>query len=216
MTNPTTSEPPVDGEGIRKVVRETNYVTWRRQGDWNPLVVTRAVGSTFWDDKGRAYLDLSSQLMATNLGHSNPAVVAAIVAQAQQLAYAGPSFATEARARLSSALLEVLPHGLDKFFFSTSGTEANEAALKIARVATGRTKVLSRYRSYHGSTAASISVTGDPAGARSKDSRRSRERCSRRTATVTVVRSASRTPAATWPVRNTWTTSSNGRGTSRP
>ncbi|MGA8664691.1 MAG: aspartate aminotransferase family protein [Thermoplasmata archaeon] len=161
----TESDPPgtpIDGEGIRKVVRDTNYVTWRRQGEWNPLVVTRAVGSTFWDDRGRAYLDFSSQLMATNLGHSNPAVVAAIVAQAQQLAYAAPGFATEARSRLSSALLEVLPHGLNKFFFSTSGTEANEAALKIARVATGRTKVLSRYRSYHGSTAASISVTGDP------------------------------------------------------
>lgn len=160
MTDPGTT--PVDGEGIRKVVRETNYVTWRRQGDWNPLVVTRAEGSTFWDDKGRAYLDFSSQLMATNLGHSNPAVVAAITAQAQQLAYAAPGFATEARARLSSALLEVLPQGLDRFFFSTSGTEANEAALKIARVATGRTKILSRHRSYHGATAASISVTGDP------------------------------------------------------
>jgi taurine---2-oxoglutarate transaminase len=160
VTDPEST--PADGEATRKVVRETNYVTWRRQGDWNPLVMTRASGSTFWDDKGRAYLDFSSQLMATNLGHSNPAVVAAIAAQAQQLAYAAPGFATEARAKLSSALLEILPPGLNRFFFSTSGTEANEAALKIARVATGRTKILSRYRSYHGSTAASISVTGDP------------------------------------------------------
>jgi taurine---2-oxoglutarate transaminase len=153
---------PVDGEAIRKVVRETNYVTWRRQGGWNPLVVTRAEGSTFWDDRGRAYLDFSSQLMATNLGHANPAVVGAIAAQASQLAYAAPGFATEARARLSSSLLEVLPRPLNRFFFSTSGTEANEAALKIARVATGRPKVVSRHRSYHGATAASISVTGDP------------------------------------------------------
>ncbi len=154
--------PSVDGEAIRKVVTETNYVTWRRQGGWNPLVVTRAEGSTFWDDRGKAYLDFSSQLMATNLGHGNPAVVAAIQNQAKQLAYAAPGFATEARARLSFALLEVLPSGLSRFFFSTSGTEANEAALKVARVATGRTKVVSRHRSYHGSTAASISVTGDP------------------------------------------------------
>jgi taurine---2-oxoglutarate transaminase len=151
----------VDGEEIQRIVRETNYVTWRRQGGWNPLVVDRAEGSTFWDSAGKAYLDLSSQLIATNLGHANPAVVRAISEQARTLSYAVPGFATEPRARLSAALLEILPKGLNRFFFSTSGTEANEAALKIARVATGRTKVLSRYRSYHGATAASISVTGE-------------------------------------------------------
>ncbi len=151
----------MDGEEIQRIVRETNYVTWRRQGGWNPLVVTRAEGSKFWDAAGREYLDFSSQLIATNLGHQNPAVVEAIAAQAKVLSYAVPGFATEPRARLSAALLEVLPKGLDRFFFSTSGTEANEAALKIARVATGRTKVVARYRSYHGATAASISVTGE-------------------------------------------------------
>ncbi len=151
----------MEPEEIQRVVRETNYVTWRRQGGWNPLVVTRAEGSRFWDGAGKEYLDLSSQLIATNLGHANPAVVRAIAEQAQTLSYAVPGFATEPRARLSAALLDVLPKGLNRFFFSTSGTEANEAALKIARVATGRTKVVSRHRSYHGATAASISVTGD-------------------------------------------------------
>jgi taurine---2-oxoglutarate transaminase len=151
----------VDADEIQRIVRETNYVTWRRQGGWNPLVVARAEGSKFWDAAGREYLDFSSQLIATNLGHQNPAVVAAIAEQARTLTYAVPGFATEPRARLSAALLEVLPTGLNRFFFSTSGTEANEAALKIARVATGRTKVVARYRSYHGSTAASISVTGE-------------------------------------------------------
>ncbi len=151
----------MEPEEIQRVVRETNYVTWRRQGGWNPLVVTRAEGSSFWDGAGKEYLDLSSQLIATNLGHANPAVVRAIAEQAQTLSYAVPGFATEPRARLSAALLDVLPKGLNRFFFSTSGTEANEAALKIARVATGRTKVVSRHRSYHGATAASISVTGD-------------------------------------------------------
>lgn len=146
---------------IQRVVRETNYVTWRRQAGWSPLVVTRASGSKFWDASGKEYLDLSSQLIATNLGHGNAAVAEAIASQARTLAYAAPAFATEARAALSSALLEVLPPGLSRFFFSTSGTEANEAALKIARAATGRTKVLSRYRSYHGATAASIAVTGE-------------------------------------------------------
>ncbi len=154
--------PPVDGDHIREVVRSTNYVTWRRQGGWNPLVITRAQDSTFWDDRGRPYLDFSSQLMATNLGHHNTAVVEAIANQARTLSYAAPGFATEARSRLSESLLEVLPNGLNRFFFSTSGTEANEAALKIARVATGRSKILSRHRSYHGATAGSISVTGDP------------------------------------------------------
>jgi len=151
----------VDGEEIQRIVRETNYVTWRKQAGWNPLVVARAEGSRFWDSAGKEYLDLSSQLIATNLGHANPAVVQAIADQARTLPYAVPGFATEPRARLSLALQEILPKGLDRFFFSTSGTEANEAALKIARVATGRTKILARYRSYHGATAASISVTGE-------------------------------------------------------
>ena len=151
----------MDDEEIRRIVRDTNYVTWRRQSGWNPLVVDRAEGSKFWDRAGHEYLDFSSQLIATNLGHSNPRVVEAIAEQARSLAYAVPGFATEARARLSASLLEVLPKGLGRFFFSTSGTEANEAALKIARAATGRSKIVSRYRSYHGSTAASISVTGE-------------------------------------------------------
>ena len=151
----------MEGEEIQRIVRETNYVTWRRQGGWNPLVISRANGSRFWDSSGKEYLDFSSQLIATNLGHGNPRIAEAIAEQARTLAYAAPGFATEARARLSSALLEVLPKGLDRFFFSTSGTEANEAALKIARAATRRTKVVARYRSYHGATAASISVTGE-------------------------------------------------------
>jgi taurine---2-oxoglutarate transaminase len=151
----------MEPDEIQRIVRETNYVTWRRQGGWNPLVLARAEGSKFWDAAGKEYLDFSSQLIATNLGHQNPAVVEAIAAQARTLSYAVPGFATEARARLSQSLLEVLPKGLNRFFFSTSGTEANEAALKIARVATGRTKIIARYRSYHGSTAGSISVTGE-------------------------------------------------------
>ncbi len=151
----------MDPEEIRRIVRETNYVTWRRQGGWDPLVLARAQGSKFWDGAGREYIDLSSQLIATNLGHGNAAVAEAIAEQARSVAYAAPGFATEARARLSSVLTEVLPKGLSRFFFSTSGTEANEAALKIARAVTGRTKVVARYRSYHGSTAASISVTGE-------------------------------------------------------
>jgi taurine--2-oxoglutarate transaminase len=121
----------------------------------------RASGSTFWDSDGREYLDFASQLVATNLGHGNAAVEQAIVDQARSLPYAAPGFATEARGRLSEALLRVLPHGLDRFFFSTSGTEANEAALRIARVLTGRPKVLANSISYHGATSGALSVSGD-------------------------------------------------------
>src|SRR6202522_927164 len=100
--------------------------------------------------------------MCVNLGHKNPRVVEAIAEQARELAYVAPGYATDARARLSNKLLGVLPAGLDKFFFATSGTEANEAAFKIARMVTGKTKIISRYRSYHGSTAGSIAATSDP------------------------------------------------------
>jgi len=97
-----------------------------------------------------------------NLGHKNPAVIRSIEEQARALPYIAPSYASDARAKLSNLLLEVLPKGLEKFFFTTSGTDANEAAFKIARMYTGKTKIIARYRSYHGSTTASIAATGDP------------------------------------------------------
>ena len=124
-------------------------------------MVVRADGSSFWDAEGREYLDFASQLVATNLGHGNVAVQQAIAQQARTLPYIAPAFATEARAQLSGALLRVLPPGLDRFFFSTSGTEANEAALRIARALTGRSKVLANEISYHGATAGALSVSGD-------------------------------------------------------
>jgi taurine--2-oxoglutarate transaminase len=149
-------------EQIVSVTRETNYGTWRFQKSWKPLHVADAEGCWFTDGAGKRYLDFSSQLMCVNLGHKNPRVVEAIAEQARELAYAAPGYATRARARLSEKLHEVLPAGLNKYFFATSGTEANEAAFKIARMYTGKTKIISRYRSYHGSTAGSIAATGDP------------------------------------------------------
>ena len=139
-----------------------NYGTWRFQKNWNPMHIADAEGCYIVDGGGRRYLDFSSQLMCSNLGHKNAAVIAAIQRQAEELAYAMPGYATTARAELSQLLTEVLPAGLTKFFFTTSGTEANEAAFKIARMYTGKTKIISRYRSYHGSTSGSIAATGDP------------------------------------------------------
>src|SRR5208337_4258643 len=138
------------------------YGTWRFQKTWKPLHIADAEGCWFTDGAGKRYLDFSSQLMCVNLGHKNPRVVESIAEQARELCYAAPGYATDVRARLSSKLLEVLPEGLEKFFFTTSGTEANEAAFKIARMVTGKNKIISRYRSYHGSTAGSIAATGDP------------------------------------------------------
>ena len=147
---------------VVELTKKLNYGTWRFQKSWNPMHIADAEGCYFIDGNGKRYLDLSSQLMCVNLGHKNPAVVASIAAQAEALAYASPAYATTARAELSQLLLEVLPEGLSKFFFTTSGTEANEAAFKIARMFTGNTKIIARYRSYHGSTMASIAATGDP------------------------------------------------------
>ncbi|MBM3790158.1 MAG: aminotransferase class III-fold pyridoxal phosphate-dependent enzyme [Acidobacteria bacterium] len=138
------------------------YGTWRFQKGWKPLHVVDAEGCCFFDSSGNRYLDFSAQLMCVSLGHKNPAVIRAIEEQARMLPYIAPGYATDVRAELSRLLLEVLPRGLDRFFFATSGTEANEAAFKIARMVTGKTKIISRYRSYHGSTMGSIAATGDP------------------------------------------------------
>ena len=137
------------------------YATWRFQKGWQPVHVVDAEGCYFFDSSGKKYLDFSAQLMCVSLGHKNAAVISAIEEQARKLPYIAPGYATEVRAELSRSLLEVLPRGLEKFFFATSGTEANEAALKIARMVTGKTKIISRYCSYHGSTAGSIAATGD-------------------------------------------------------
>jgi taurine---2-oxoglutarate transaminase len=147
---------------VVQITRETNYGTWRFQKGWNPLHIVDAKDCTIIDANGKQYLDFSAQLMCMNLGHKNPVVIEAIAKQAHELAYAMPGYTTTARAELSKQLLQVLPKGLNRFFFTTSGTDANEAAFKIARMYTGKTKIIARYRSYHGSTAGSIAATGDP------------------------------------------------------
>lgn len=163
-TSPVSSEATehLTTEEVVRITRETNYGTWRFQKGWNPMHIVDAEGCYIVDGSGKRYLDFSAQLMCSNLGHKNQAVIESIAKQAHDLAYAMPGYATTARAELSKLLLEVLPKGLDRFFFTTSGTDANEAAFKIARMYTGKTKIISRYRSYHGSTSASIAATGDP------------------------------------------------------
>jgi len=162
QTEALSSETVLTSEQVASITRATNYGTWRIQKTWKPLHVVDAEGCYFIDGAGKRYLDFSSQLMCVNLGHKNQAVIESIAAQARTLPYVAPSYATDTRVELSRLLLDVLPEGLVKFFFTTSGTEANEAAFKIARMYTGKTKIIARYRSYHGSTMASIAATGDP------------------------------------------------------
>jgi taurine---2-oxoglutarate transaminase len=147
---------------VVELTAKYTYGTWRKQKGWKPLHIVDAEGCYFTDGGGKRYLDFSSQLMCSTLGHKNQAVIESIEKQARSLPYVAPGFATDVRAELSKLLVEVLPEGLEKFFFTTSGTDANEAAFKIARMYTGKTKIISRYRSYHGSTMGAIAATGDP------------------------------------------------------
>lgn len=153
---------PLTSQEVIALNRDHNYGTWRKQKTWNPMHVVSADGCFFTDANGKHYLDFAAQLVCSNLGHNNAAVIQAIQEQAATLAYVAPFYATTARAELSKLLLEVLPEGLTNFFFTTSGADANEAAFKIARMYTGKTKIITRYRSYHGSTGGVIGATGDP------------------------------------------------------
>jgi taurine--2-oxoglutarate transaminase len=144
------------------VEREYVFGTWRYEYTWNPILVEEAEGCYFRDIDGRSYLDLSSQLMCSNLGHKSRKVIKALSEQAEKLCYAAPSFATKPAAMLGERLAEITPGDLHKSFFSLGGAEANEAAIKMARFYTGRTKLISRYRSYHGATSGAIALTGDP------------------------------------------------------
>jgi len=152
----------LSSQEVIEITARNTYGTWRFQKGWKPLHIVDAEGCYFTDAAGKKYLDFSSQLMCVQLGHKNQAVIKAIEEQARKLPYIAPGYATDVRAELSKMLLEVLPKGLEKFFYTTSGTEANEAAFKIARMFTGKTKIIARYRSYHGSTMGSIAATGDP------------------------------------------------------
>ena len=142
-------------------LRHTLY-DWSAQAALKPLVVASAKGVHFHTADGRRFIDFNSQLMCVNAGHGDRRIIDAIKRQADQLAYINPAMATEPRARLGRKLAELLPGDIDKVFFTLGGNDANENAIKIARTVTGRPKILSRYRSYHGATGTAIQATGDP------------------------------------------------------
>jgi taurine--2-oxoglutarate transaminase len=135
---------------------------WQQQGTTRPIPVASARGAEFFTVEGKRYLDFNSQLMGVNIGHADPRVAEAIAEQARVLPYITPFAATEVRARLGKKLADLLPGDMDKVFFTLGGAEANENAIRIAKAVTGRHKILARYRSYHGATYATITLTGDP------------------------------------------------------
>ena len=147
-----------------KEYADHTYGTWNRQGAWKaPMLITDAEGIYFTNSSGKRFIDFSSQLMCSNLGHKNKAVIEAIVKQAEKLPYMAPGFTTEASIEAVEALRTVMPPELSRYFFSTSGTEANEGALLMVRQSQAPAyKVVSRYHSYHGSTPAGMAFTGDP------------------------------------------------------
>jgi len=136
--------------------------SWSARGAVNPIPMVRGEGIYFWDADGKRYIDMNSQLMCVNIGHGNRRVIEAIKRQADELVYAGPGMATPVRARFGRMLSTLTPGDLNCFFFTLGGAEANENAFRIARMVTGRQKIMARYRSYHGATLGAISLTGDP------------------------------------------------------
>lgn len=145
-----------------EVATDHVFHTWSAQRSLRQVKPVRAAGCWFWDESGKRYLDFASQLVFTNLGHQHPALIAAIQEQADRLCTLAPDFANDARSELAQLIAARAPGDLNYVFFTNGGTEANEHAIRMARLHTGRHKILSAYRSYHGATSGSITVTGDP------------------------------------------------------
>ncbi|MEU3395991.1 aspartate aminotransferase family protein [Streptomyces filamentosus] len=153
---------PQAGAAVKAADRAHVFHSWSAQGLIDPLAVAGAEGSYFWDYDGNRYLDFTSGLVYTNIGYQHPKVVAAIQEQAAKLATFAPAFAVDVRSEAARLIAERTPGDLDKIFFTNGGAEAVENAVRMARLHTGRHKVLSAFRSYHGATSTAINLTGDP------------------------------------------------------
>ncbi|WP_152346947.1 aspartate aminotransferase family protein [Brevibacterium sp. CFH 10365] len=150
------------GRRAHELDRAHVFHSWQAQGPFQPMTIVDAEGSYVWDGEGRKLLDMSSQLVNTNIGHQHPTVVAAIQEQAGKLCTIAPQHVNDARSEAARLIAERTPGDLDHVFFTNGGADANEHAIRMARLHTGRTKVLSAYRSYHGGTQLAVNVTGDP------------------------------------------------------
>lgn len=150
------------GEEIKELDLQYNLHSWSKQGQLNPLSIEKGEGIYFWDYDGNRYMDMSSQLVNLNVGHGNKEIVEAIKEQADKFCFMGPSYAVQSRSTLAKMIIDILPDNMGKVFFTNGGADANENAIKMARMFTGRNKVFSRYRSYHGSTFGAGNLTGEP------------------------------------------------------
>jgi taurine--2-oxoglutarate transaminase len=142
--------------------RKHVFHSWSAQGTLNPVEIVSGKGSYFTDASGKKYLDFSSQLVNLNIGHQHPKLIAAIQEQAARLCTIAPAFANDARSEAARLITEVAPGDLNMVFFTNGGAEAAENAVRMSKLHTGRHKILTMYRSYHGSTAGAIALTGDP------------------------------------------------------
>ncbi len=147
-------------------LNHTNYnmQSWSKQKGIDPIVVEKAEGIYMWDTDGKRYTDMSSQLVNLNVGHGNKEIVEAIKEQADKYCFIGPSYGSEVRGELAKTIVELMPDNMGKVFFTNGGADANENAVKMARMFTGKHKIFSRYRSYHGSTYGAGNLTGEPRG----------------------------------------------------
>lgn len=150
------------GEEVKKNHLEYNLQSWSVQGKLNPIAIEKADGIYMWDYDGKRYTDMSSQLVNLNVGFGNKAIGDAIKKQVDEFCYVQPSLAVESRSTLAKMIVELMPDNIAKVFFTNAGADANENAIKIARMYTGRNKVFSRYRSYHGSSFGAGNLTGEP------------------------------------------------------
>jgi taurine--2-oxoglutarate transaminase len=153
---------PAEGRRVYDLDRAHVFHSWSAQAHLTPMTVAGASGCHIWDYDGNRYLDFSSQLVNVNIGHQHPKVVAAIQEQAARLATIAPQHANDVRSEAARLVADRAPDGMDKVFFTNGGADAIENAVRMARLHTGRHKVLTTYRSYHGNTATAIQMTGDP------------------------------------------------------
>lgn len=150
------------GEEIKSTLTSYNLQSWSKQRGLNPIPVVKGEGIYFWDDQGNRYTDMSSQLVNMNLGFGNKAIGDAIKKQVDQYCFISPSYGAESRAKLAKKIVELMPDNMGKVFFTNAGADANENAVKMARMFTGKNKIFSRYRSYHGSSFGAGNLTGEP------------------------------------------------------
>ncbi len=150
------------GQEIRDMDLKYNLHSWSKQKGLKPLVITKAEGIYLWDSDGKRYMDMSSELVNANVGHGNKEIVEAIKKQADAYCFLSPAFAVEPRAVLAKMVIERMPDNMGKVFFTNGGADANENAIKMARLYTGRYKIMSRYRSYHGSSFGAGNISGEP------------------------------------------------------